>query len=56
LLANEAITAGLVKQHPMQRLGVPEDIAALTTFLLSPDSSWITGQILSVDGGRSTVS
>ena len=56
LLANEANTAGLVKQHPMQRLGVPEDIAALTTFLLSPDSSWITGQILSVDGGRSTVS
>lgn len=56
LLANEAITTGLVKQHPMQRLGVPEDIAALTAFLLSPDSSWITGQILSVDGGRSTVS
>jgi NAD(P)-dependent dehydrogenase (short-subunit alcohol dehydrogenase family) len=56
LLTNEAITTGLVKQHPMQRLGRPEDIAALTAFLLSPDSSWITGQILSVDGGRSTVS
>lgn len=56
LLTNEAITAGIVKQHPMQRLGTPDDIAALTAFLLSPDSSWITGQILGVDGGRSTVS
>ena len=56
LLSNEAITAGIVKLHPMQRLGTPGDIAELTAFLLSPESSWITGQVLSVDGGRSTVS
>ena len=56
LLTNDAIAEGIAKQHPMQRLGTPEDIASLTAFLLSPDSSWITGQILGVDGGRSTVS
>lgn len=55
LLSNDAITEGIVKQHPLRRLGTPEDIAALTVFLLSPESSWITGQILGVDGGRSTV-
>jgi NAD(P)-dependent dehydrogenase (short-subunit alcohol dehydrogenase family) len=31
------------------------DIASLTAFLISPESSWITGQIFSVDGGRSTL-
>ena len=56
LLTNDAIAEGIAKQHPLRRLGTPEDIAALTAFLLSGESSWITGQILSVDGGRSTVS
>ncbi len=56
LLTNDAIAEGIAKQHPLRRLGTPEDIAALTVFLLSGESSWITGQILSVDGGRSTVS
>lgn len=56
LLTNDAIAEGIVKQHPLRRLGTPQDIAALTTFLLSKESSWITGQILGVDGGRSTVS
>ena len=56
LLTNDAIAEGIAKQHPLRRLGTPEDIAALTAFLLSGESSWITGQILSVDGGRSTIS
>jgi NAD(P)-dependent dehydrogenase (short-subunit alcohol dehydrogenase family) len=56
LLTNDAIAEGIIKQHPLRRLGTPEDIAALTAFLLSQESSWITGQILGVDGGRSTVS
>lgn len=55
LLPNDAMAAGIAKQHALQRLGTPEDIAALTAFLISPDSSWITGQVISVDGGRSTV-
>ncbi|MCB1660547.1 MAG: SDR family oxidoreductase, partial [Pseudomonadales bacterium] len=36
-------------------LGTADDIAALACFLLSHDSSWLTGQILHVDGGRSTL-
>lgn len=36
---------------PLPRLGEPEDLAAMLTFLLSDESSWVTGQILSVDGG-----
>jgi 3-oxoacyl-[acyl-carrier protein] reductase len=36
----------------MRRLGTPEDIAAAVTFLCSAQAGWITGQVLSVDGGR----
>jgi NAD(P)-dependent dehydrogenase (short-subunit alcohol dehydrogenase family) len=39
------------KRHPMGRIGQPGDIAGMTRFLLSDEASWITGQILSVDGG-----
>jgi NAD(P)-dependent dehydrogenase (short-subunit alcohol dehydrogenase family) len=42
-------------RHPMKRIGTPEDIANITTFLLSEDSSWITGQVMHVDGGKSTI-
>jgi NAD(P)-dependent dehydrogenase (short-subunit alcohol dehydrogenase family) len=38
-------------RHPLGRYGRPEDIASAAEFLLSPDSSWITGQILGIDGG-----
>lgn len=43
------------KRHPLQRIGKPEDIAAMTTFLLSDQASWITGQVLNIDGGMSTL-
>ncbi len=42
-------------RHPLKRLGKPEDIANMATFLLSEKSSWITGQIFHVDGGMSTL-
>jgi 3-oxoacyl-[acyl-carrier protein] reductase len=38
---------------PMKRIGTPEDIARVAVFLASADSSYITGQILTVDGGLS---
>lgn len=43
------------KRHPLGRYGQPDDIASATKFLLSDESSWMTGQIVSVDGGMSTI-
>jgi NAD(P)-dependent dehydrogenase (short-subunit alcohol dehydrogenase family) len=40
--------------HKVGRLGTPDDIASTVTFLLSKDADWITGQIISVDGGMVT--
>lgn len=39
------------KRHPLGRVGQPSDIANMALFLLNPENSWITGQILKVDGG-----
>jgi NAD(P)-dependent dehydrogenase (short-subunit alcohol dehydrogenase family) len=46
----EKIEAGN-KRHPLGRVGTPRDLAAMAAFLLSEDASWITGQILHIDGG-----
>lgn len=43
------------KRHPLGRIGTPEDIAHTATFLLMPQSSWMTGQILHLDGGMSNL-
>lgn len=42
-------------RHPLKRIGEADDIAQLAAFLLSPKSSWITGQIIHADGGLSSV-
>ncbi len=55
LTRSEQMATAIARLHPIDRLGEPEDIAALADFLLSADSSWITGQVLRVDGGRSTL-
>ena len=55
LLASEQVAAAIAKLHAIPRLGTPDDIAAPAAFLLSTEADWITGQIISVDGGRSTV-
>jgi 2-hydroxycyclohexanecarboxyl-CoA dehydrogenase len=43
-----------IEQTPVRRIGKPEDIAAACSFLISEEASYITGQILGVNGGRNT--
>ena len=53
MLKNKLIAEGIAKAHPMKRIGEGKDAAAMAKFLLTDESSWITGQIIGVDGGRS---
>lgn len=41
--------------HPLGRIGTVDDIARAAYFLLNPENSWITGQVLAVDGGLSSI-
>ena len=43
------------KRHPLQRIGNTNDMAQLVSFLLSDNSSWITGQVIAVDGGMGSL-
>jgi len=55
LLNTEAKLKSAVDRHPLKRFGSPKDIAQGVVFLLSEESSWITGQILKIDGGLSAI-
>ncbi len=52
---SEAKVEANAKRHPMQRIGNVNDVTNAVTFLLNPENSWITGQVLKVDGGMSSV-
>jgi 2-hydroxycyclohexanecarboxyl-CoA dehydrogenase len=41
----------IVRQYPLRRIGKPEDVAPTVAFLASEGAAWITGQVLSVNGG-----
>ncbi|WP_089663374.1 SDR family NAD(P)-dependent oxidoreductase [Christiangramia echinicola] len=55
LLSNDDKRERMNNRHPLKRVGEAKDIANLAAFLLSDNSSWITGQVLGVDGGLSTI-
>lgn len=50
----EKVEAG-GKRHPLGRVGQAEDVANLAVFLLKPENSWITGQVMGVDGGMGSL-
>ena len=52
---NDATVQAIAALHPLQRLGEVDDISAMGALLLSAASGWITGQVIGVDGGRSTL-
>ena len=51
LLSSDEKRQAAAERHPMKRIGSPQDIARLAAFLLSDSASWLTGQVLHVDGG-----
>jgi NAD(P)-dependent dehydrogenase (short-subunit alcohol dehydrogenase family) len=55
LLSSPEKREALATRYPLKRLGAPADAAALAKFLLSAESGWMTGQVLGLDGGMSTL-
>ena len=55
LLSNDEKKKKMDERHPLKRVGEAKDIANLVVFLLSEKSSWMTGQVLGMDGGLSTL-
>lgn len=51
VLTNPEKLAGILKRTPMNRIGEPEEVASVVSFLSMPASSYVTGQTISVDGG-----
>ena len=55
IIKNSSVEESIAKIHPLKRIGEGVDSANLAGFLLTSKSSWITGQIIAVDGGRSNI-
>lgn len=55
LLSDDGKRATAAERHPLKRVGRPADIAAAAKFLLDDSASWITGQIIAVDGGMGAI-
>ena len=55
LTGSEPMAAAIAQMHAIPRLGEAEDSANLAAFLISEEAGWMTGQIIGVDGGRSSL-
>lgn len=55
LLSDDGKRTAAAERHPLKRFGKPDDIAAAAQFLLEGSSSWITGQVVAVDGGMGSL-
>jgi len=55
LLSSEEKAEAQASRHPLKKIGSSDDIAAMARFLLTDQSSWISGQVMHVDGGLSTL-
>lgn len=55
LLSSDDKKSANAQRHPLKKLGKPEDSAEMAAFLLSEKASWISGQIMHVDGGMSSL-
>jgi len=55
LLNSDEKREASAKRHPLNLFGKPEEIAKVAAYLLSDDSSWITGQVIHIDGGISSL-
>ena len=55
LLADDTKREAGNKRHPLNRYGTPQDIAGMAAYLLTDQASWITGQVIGVDGGMGSL-
>jgi NAD(P)-dependent dehydrogenase (short-subunit alcohol dehydrogenase family) len=56
LLNNDAKKEKMGEMHPLKRVGNVDDVASLAAYLLNQNEGWMTGQVLGIDGGKSTLS
>ena len=55
LTGNEAALKASAAMHPLGKIGEPEDVASAIAWFLDPAQSWVTGQVLGIDGGMGSV-
>lgn len=55
MLSNQLIAKASQAMHALGRIGEPQDVAQAIAFFLNPSNSWLTGQVLAVDGGLSAI-
>lgn len=55
ITANPAALKASVSMHPLGRIGTPDDVASALAWLMDPAQSWVTGQVIGIDGGLASL-